>query len=129
MSNKNILIDSSLSLNDSKMNDINENENIQNHYIMKNSISGSKKYKTSKLSNKIVKFKEKPIIIEVECWKQYNLEQTADENFENYIDEIMEKDNKENKDIKDNKENNNNGNNKKRSKGKSENITCTCHII
>ena len=58
-------------------------------------------------NNKKVKFKEKVDIIKVECWKQYNLEQTAEEN--EYYDEIM--DDLEDGDTNDKKNNNDKGNN------------------
>ena len=69
-----------------------------------------------------VKFNDKIEFIEVECWKSYNLEQTADENFDAFFMD-GEKEDKENKDNK-NKEDKN----KKRNKDKG-NISCTCIII
>ena len=53
----------------------------------------------------------------------YNIEQTADENFEAFFID-NEKDDKENL----NKEEEKN-NNKKKNKGKDETISCTCIII
>ena len=67
---------------------------------------------------KRVKFTEQIIFIDVECWKKYNAEQTADENFEgfNEEEENNEKENKKN-------DNNNNKRNKK------DNVFCTCNIV
>ena len=59
--------------------------------------------------------KEKIIFIDVECWKKYNAEQTADENY----DEINEEEINELK----NNDNNNNKRNKK------DNVFCTCNVI
>ena len=116
MKSDNILIDSSLSLNSSKINNINynyyENDN-RNIYNSKMEISSKRK--------KRVKFIEEPKIIDVECWKKYNLDQTAEENFENYLEELENKENKENKEI-------NNKKTKNRNKSK-DSITCTCNII
>ena len=126
--NENILIDSSLSLNNENIyNSINGNENqnfyndnVYNRYNGYNNIY-SNKNKSSKNFKK-VKFIESPKIIDVECWKKYNLEQTADENFEDYLEEIQnnEKNNNQNKKDKQNKQKN---------KSKSDTITCTCNII
>ena len=91
--NSNNLIDNSLSLIDSKNSNILENESLQKNNEDEYSTSNKKlKQKNSKK----VRFKENPLIINVECWKKYNLEQTANENFENYIVEI-ENNNKEEK--------------------------------
>ena len=62
---------------------------------------------------KRVKFTEQIIFIDVECWKKYNAEQTADENFEGFNEE---EENKKN-------DNNNNKRNKK------DNVFCTCNIV
>ena len=121
--NENILIDSSLSLNneniDKSTNAI-ENQNIYNDNGYNNNIY-SNKNKSSK-DFKRVKFIEKPKIIDVECWKKYNLEQTADENFDDYLEEIENSQNndKKNKKINQKKESN---------KSKSDTITCTCNIM
>ena len=66
---------------------------------------------------KKVKFTEKIIFIDVECWKKYNAEQTADENYyEINEEEINELKNKNN-------DNNNNKRNKK------DNVFCTCNVV
>ena len=75
-------------------------------------------------NSKKVKINKKIEIIDVECWKQYNLEQTANENLEELL--IMEYENK--KTDKNNK-NNNNENKIKRVRGKEGNVSCTCIII
>ena len=61
-----------------------------------------------------VKFGHKVEIIDVECWKAYNLEQTAEENIEAYFYD----DNDIKANIKTDK--------KKDRKG---NVSCTCNII
>ena len=73
-------------------------------------------------NTKKVKFNENVDFINVECWKMYNIEQTADENFEAFFID-NEKDDKENL----NKEEEKN-NNKKKNKGKDDTISCTCII-
>ena len=66
---------------------------------------------------KKVKFTEKIIFIDVECWKKYNAEQTADENY----DEINEEE------INELKNKNNDNNNNKRNK--KDNVFCTCNVV
>ena len=74
----------------------------------KKSKTPKKNKKHHSKNNKKVKFKEKVDIVKVECWKQYNLEQTADENeyFDEYMDDI------ENGNSNDKKNNNDKGNDK-----------------
>ena len=104
--------------------------------------------KKNKKNGKKVKFIEKVDIVKVECWKKYNLEQTADECelVDDFLDEIdsSKSNNKGNnnnvKDNKDDKNNNKNDNKKKEKtrnknnnnklcKGKKGNYTCVCIII
>ena len=82
------------------------------------------------ITGKKVKINSKVEIIDVESWKKYNLEQTADENFEEFLkmeyeNEKKEKENKNNP----NNDNNNNNNKVKRIKGRNGNVSCTCIII
>ena len=77
-------------------------------------------------NSKKVKINKKIEIIDVECWKQYNLEHTADENLEEFL--IMEYKNNKKKEDEYNK-NNKNENNIKRLKSKEGTISCTCIII
>ena len=78
----------------------------------------SERNNVREVKKKRVKFTDKIIFIDVECWKKYNAEQTADENFEgfNEEEENNEKENKKN-------DNNNNKRNKK------DNVFCTCNIV
>ena len=117
--NSNNLIDSSsLSFSDGKIyNSINENGKSQNIY--KNDISKTKSMKNSK----IVKIIDTPIIIDVECWKQYNYDQTADENLEDYLEDLEKKEKDNDTELTDNNKN------KQRNKAKTENVTCTCNLI
>jgi len=112
----------------------------------------SKKVKKSPNKNgKKVKFIDKIDIIKVECWKKYNLEQTADECefIDDYFDDFESGthntnstcDNKngvnnknKNSNKNDNDKNNNDRNkNNKRVKGNNnkqkKNYTCVCNII
>ena len=89
----NILVDSSYSINE-------QNNNYKN--------------------KKHVTIVDRIIIIDVENWKKYNLEHTAEENLEDYLEELQN----QNKDKDRNKEKN-----KKKKKSKSDDITCTCNII
>ena len=116
----------------------------------KKSKSPNRIKKSPKKNHKKVKFIDKVDIIKVECWKQYNLEQTADECefVDDYLDEFVTAKNNNNnnkinnnsdKDSKDDKNTTNNEikkkekirnkNNKKIGKGKKGNYTCTCIII
>ena len=84
---------------------------------------GNKKTKNYKIEKtRKVKFDNNVIFIDVECWKKYNQEQTADENFEAYFMDF-DKEDKEN--INKNK-NNTNG---KKLKDKRDNVSCTCIVI
>ena len=80
---------------------------------------------------KHVKFIDKIDIVKIECWKKYNLEQTADENLDELFEENDTKDKSSSQNKKnENRNNNNNSNNSaKNKKGKSSNITCTCIIV
>ena len=79
-----------------------------------NNVNNNINNKNKEKKKKRVKFSGEIIFIDVECWKKYNMELTADENFN-----INEEENNENE-----KNNNDNKNNKKK-----ENIFCTCNII
>ena len=68
---------------------------------------------------KRVKFTEQIIFIDVECWKKYNAEQTADENFDCINEE------EENNEIEKKKDDNNNNN----KRNKKDNVFCTCNIV
>ena len=118
MKNDIISTDSSLSLNNPKINS-NEYENNNNN---ERNIYDSNIEKSSK-SIKKVKILEQAFIIEVESWKKYNLDQAFDENYDDYLEEIEKNENK-----KEENNNNNNKNNKSRNKSK-DSITCTCNII
>ena len=95
-------------------------------------------------NDKKVKFIEKVDIVKVECWKQYNIEQTAEE--VEFIDDIMDDMDGDNNDTKANtdksntnssnekknnkkKNKNNNDNGNKKGKGKKKNYTCACNIM
>ena len=67
---------------------------------------------------KRVKFTEQIIFIDVECWKKYNAEQTADENFDGINEE------EENNEIENKKDDNNNN-----KRNKKDNVFCTCNIV
>ena len=65
-----------------------------------------------------MKFSDKIIFIDVECWKKYNAEQTADENFEGINEEETNE-----------LENKKNDNNNKDKRNKKDNVFCTCNIV
>ena len=77
-------------------------------------------------NGKKVKINKKIEIIDVESWKKYNLEQTADENFEEFLK--MEYENEKGKE-NENKNNTNINNKVKRLKGRDGNVSCTCILI
>ena len=96
----NILIDSSISITDDKIKKSlngNENENLQKNINDTNSNSTPNNPKNKK--TKRVKFVDKAIIIDVDCWKEYNYEQTTGENFEEYMEELQKNENNNNKNI------------------------------
>ena len=76
---------------------------------------------TNDIKKKRVKFIDKITIIDVECWKKYNMEQTADENFYDNNED-------EEEDVEVKNETNDKTNNKKK-KNKKDNVVCTCNII
>ena len=82
--------------------------------ILKQSIPNNNKKKR-------VKINEDVTIIDVECWKEYNLEQTADENSEDFTEDTTNVD--EVKEIKIKKKDKNRRINNKND------ISCTCLII
>ena len=107
-----------------------------------------KKIKKSPNKNgKKVKFIEKIDIVKVECWKKYNLEQTADECefLDDYLNEFdngnsnntttsnnANNSKKNNSNKNDDKNENNTKNKDRKNKGnkqKKGNYTCTCNII
>ena len=124
----NILIDNSIDMKEQNKNwKNNKNENLQKNYNDSNTKLKSKNSKTlmstynSKKISKKVKIIDNVEIIDVECWKKYNLEQTADDNIEDYLEEI-----ERNEDLNNKKPKNSNN---KRTKSKTENVTCTCVLI
>ena len=124
----NILIDDSIDIKQQNKNrKNNKNENLQKNYNDNKFKLKNKNTKTlmsdfnSKKNSKKVKIIDNIEIIIVECWKKYNMEQTVDDNIEDYLEEIErneELNNKKPKNI-----------NNKRSKSKTENVTCTCVLI
>ena len=77
--------------------------------------NGLKKSNVEKSNTKKVKFNNDISIINVECWKQYNIILTAEENTE-CLDKDKTKEGKKEK-------------NKKKNNAKKEHISCTCFII
>ena len=113
------IIDSTLSMKGSKILNSNvhfsKNFNYENDKIsLLSKCSKIKKIKSSK-NGKHVTFAREIDVINVECWKKYNYEQTADEDYEGYIEELEK-----------NKKTNSKGG---RFRNKTEKATCTCAII
>ena len=126
--NNNILIDDTFDIKEQNKNrKNNKNENLQKNYNDNNFKLKNKNTKSlmsaynSKKNSKKVKIIDNIEIIDVECWKQYNLEQTVDDNIEDYLEEIERNEELNNKKPK--------NSNNKRSKSKTENVTCTCVLI
>ena len=95
-------------------------ENLEGSLKIKGLQDNNKKlYKNNLYSQNInrkkVKFNKDIKIIDVECWKEYNLENTVEENFDDL--------NNENSDKKDEE------NNIRKKNDKKEKISCTCLII
>jgi len=118
MKENNILIDDSFSVKEENNNSKKNNDMIYKNENYGASING---YLNTKNKSKKVKITDKVEIIDVECWKKYNLEQTADENIENYLEELERNDEQETKKSKNNKN--------KRNKSKTDNVFCTCILI
>ena len=123
MKENNILIDDTFSVKEEN-NNYNENlQNKNNNMKFKNEKyrASINSYINTNKNSKKVKFSDKVEIIDVECWKKYNLEQTADENIENYLEELERNDEQETKKSKNSKN--------KRTKSKTDNVFCTCILI
>ena len=123
MKENNILIDDTFSV---KEENNNYNENLQNKsnsmkFKNENYIESINGYINTNKNSKKVKFSDKVEIIDVESWKKYNLEQTADENIENYLEELERNEEQETKKSKNSKN--------KRTKSKTDNVFCTCILI
>ena len=95
-------------------------ENLEGSLKIKGLQDNNKKFYKNNLysqniNRKKVKFNKDIKIIDVECWKEYNLENTVEENFDDL--------NNENSDKKDEE------NNIRKKNDKKEKISCTCLII
>ena len=123
MKENNILIDDTFSVKEEN-NNYNENlQNKNNNMKFKNEKyrASINSYINTNKNSKKVKFSDKVEIIDVECWKKYNLEQTADENIEDYLEELERNEEQETKKSKNSKN--------KRTKSKTDNVFCTCILI
>ena len=128
-------------MNNKKENKDNDNSGkIKKSKTLRSSVKMKKKGKNHHrssscdaiINSKKVKINDKVDIIDVESWKKYNLEQTADENFEEFLKMEYENENKEETGDKNDKNDKNNANNKKnikRVRGRNGNVSCTCIII
>ena len=106
-------------------------KNLKSSIIFKASPNAKKKLNNklkqtlqSPNPKKKVKINDDITIIDIECWKEYNLEQTADENNEEFN---VETNNNEDTNIK--KKEKKNKSKGKRNNNKENNISCTCLII
>ena len=107
-------------------------KNLKSSIIFKASPNAKKKLNNklkqtlqSPIPKKKVKINDDITIIDIECWKEYNLEQTADENIEDF--NVESNSNEETNIKKKEKKNKNKG--KKNNNNKENNISCTCLII
>ena len=131
----------SFTAEESNLNQENKNSDnsgkIKKSKTIRSSLKMKKKRKNHHRSNsceiitnsKKVKISDKVDIIDVESWKKYNLEQTADENFEEFLKMEYENESKEENGNKTDKNNENNKKNGKRVRGKNGNVSCTCILI
>ena len=125
-------------INNKKENKDNDNSGkIKKSKTLRSSVKMKKKAKNHHRSSsceaimhsKKVKINDKVDIIDVESWKKYNLEQTADENFEEFLKMEYENEKKEETGDKNDKNNTNNKKNIKKVRGRNGNVSCTCIII
>ena len=100
---------------------IRKSKTVKNPTKIKAKKESKKKQKESIENKRKVKFNNDIQIIDVESWKKYNLEQTADENFGAFLYEESEDDKDKTK--KDKK------NNIKKIKEREGNVSCTCNIF
>ena len=99
-------------------------QTTRNNIKPKTLLGSKQNLNSSNNKTKKVKFNNKVEVIDVECWKIYNAEQTADENFDAFFTDF-EKEDKE----KINKEEKKNNNNNNKRNTKKDTISCTCTII
>ena len=125
-------------INNKKENKDNDNSGkIKKSKTLRSSVKMKKKIKNHHrsssceaiINSKKVKINDKVDIIDVESWKKYNLEQTADENFEEFLKMEYENENKEETGDKNDKNNTNNKKTIKKVRGRNGNVSCTCIII
>ena len=120
---ENLIKKSNLKEQVNNINNIKKPQTTRNNIKPKTLLGSKQNLNSSNNKTKKVKFNSKVEVIDVECWKIYNAEQTADENFDAFFTDL-EKEDKE----KINKEEKKNNNNNKRNT-KKDTISCTCAII
>ena len=121
---ENLIKKSNLKEQVNNINNIKKPQTTRNNIKPKTLLGSKQNLNSSNNKTKKVKFNSKVEVIDVECWKIYNAEQTADENFDAFFTDL-EKEDKE----KINKEEKKNNNNNNKRNTKKDTISCTCAII
>jgi len=121
---ENLIKKSNLKEQVNNINNIKKPQTTRNSIKPKTLLGSKQNLNSSNNKTKKVKFNNKVEVIDVECWKIYNAEQTADENFDAFFTDF-EKEDKE----KINKEEKKNNNNNNKRNTKKDTISCTCAII
>ena len=121
---ENLIKKSNLKEQVNNINKIKKPQTTRNNIKPKTLLGSKQNLNSSNNKTKKVKFNNKVEVIDVECWKIYNAEQTADENFDAFFTDF-EKEDKE----KINKEEKKNNNNNNKRNTKKDTISCTCAII
>ena len=121
---ENLIKKSNLKEQVNNINNIKKPQTTRNNIKPKTLLGSKQNLNSSNNKTKKVKFNNKVEVIDVECWKIYNAEQTADENFDAFFTDF-EKEDKE----KINKEEKKNNNNNNKRNTKKDTISCTCAII
>ena len=121
---ENLIKKSNLKEQVNNINNIKKPQTTRNNIKPKTLLGSKQNLNSSNNKTKKVKFNNKVEVIDVECWKIYNAEQTADENFDAFFTDF-EKEDKE----KINKEEKKNNNNNNKRNTKKDTISCTCTII
>ena len=137
INNKNIFKSTNENYEENNNNDSKNSPGIKKAKTLRSSTKNKNKEKKRNrkassdqiLNSKKVKFSGKIDIIDVESYKKYNLEQTADENFEEFLKMEYENENKGNSNENKDNPNNKNKTGNKRIKDKQGNVSCTCNII
>ena len=89
---ENLIKKSNLKEQVNNINNIKKPQTTRNNIKPKTLLGSKQNLNSSNNKTKKVKFNNKVEVIDVECWKIYNAEQTADENFDAFFTDFEKED-------------------------------------